>query len=49
MEVISAVVKKERSFAVVSSRECARGSLGYLGRATFTYGHFNHCFIALLV
>ena len=42
MKVISGKVKEKRSFTVVTSRECAQGSLKYLGKENVTAGALNH-------
>ena len=42
MEVISSIVKKEKSFRVVTARECALGLLKDLGKVQRSFGALSH-------
>lgn len=49
MEVISGKVKYKKSLRICTSRECALGSLKYLGCTRYTAGHLKHQILSHMI
>ena len=49
MEVQSGTYKKERSFRIATSKECALGCLKDLGYSKRSYGYIKHAFIHFML
>lgn len=49
MEVMSGRVERKRSIRICTSRECALGSLKYLGYVRYTAGHIKHQIVSHFV